>query len=95
MPGSVRDMPDKCTGHGCFPPRADICSSSHVIINGRPAHRVGDGWKSHCCKSCHSGTQATGSSTVFYELKKHARIGDKINCGSSNATGSNNHFVGG
>ena len=56
---------DQCTGHGCFPPRANISASGNVFINSIGAHRVGDGWAVHCCGPvCHGGSQATGSSTV-------------------------------
>ena len=86
---------DQCTGHGCFPPRANISASGNVFINSIGAHRVGDGWAVHCCgPSCHAGSQATGSSTVFVNGIALARIGDSISCGSTNAQGSPNVFAG-
>jgi len=96
MAGAVR-LGDTCTGHGCWPPRANIEASDNVFINGRGAHRVGDAWAAHTCPSIpetHSSVQATGSETVFINGKPAARIGDSIACGSSNATGSNNVFIG-
>lgn len=92
--GAVR-LADICTGHGCWPSRANDMASTNVIINGRGAHRVGDHWPTHCCgPACHDSSQVTGSGTVFVNGKALARIGDSIGCGSSNATGSNNVLVG-
>lgn len=95
MPSVVR-LGDTCTGHGCFPPRANVAGSPNVFINGRGAHRVGDGWAVHCCDdSCHDSVQAIGSSSVFVNGRPLARIGDAIACGSAAAVGSNNVFAGG
>jgi uncharacterized Zn-binding protein involved in type VI secretion len=47
MPGVARKG-DVCTGHGCFPPRANAGWSPDVFVNGRNVHRQGDGWSSHC-----------------------------------------------
>lgn len=91
--GAVR-LGDSCSGHGCWPSRVNDSASSDVLINAKGAHRVGDHWVTHCCKSCHDSTQATGSSSVYVNGKALARIGDSIGCGSSNATGSNNVIVG-
>jgi uncharacterized Zn-binding protein involved in type VI secretion len=64
-------------------------------VNGIGAHRVGDSWAVHCCGIvCHGGNQANGSSTVFVNGQKLARIGDSISCGSKNAQGSPNVFAG-
>ena len=95
MPAIVR-FGDICTGHGCWPSRANSSASTTVFVNGQGAHRVGDGWAAHTCPDIpetHGSTQATGSSTVFVEGKALARIGDSIACGSSNATGSPNVFA--
>ena len=43
----------------------------------------------------HEGTQATGSPNVFVNRKPLARIGDAIDCGSSNLTGSRNVITNG
>jgi uncharacterized Zn-binding protein involved in type VI secretion len=94
MPGAVR-LGDTCTGHGCFPSRANTSASSNVFANGKGAHRVGDSWASHCCPNhgCHGGSQASGSPNVFVNGKAWARIGDSIDCGSSNATGSSDVII--
>jgi uncharacterized Zn-binding protein involved in type VI secretion len=77
-----------CTGHGCFPPRTNLSSSSKFFIEGRGVVRVGDVWAPHCCKTCHIGIQATGSKKMFVEGRPVARMGDFISCGSKNLTGS-------
>ena len=60
---------DKCTGHGCWPPRPNISGSPDVFANAIPVHRVGDQWAVHCCCTpkckCHPSTQCSGSPTVF------------------------------
>jgi len=43
----------------------------------------------------HEGTQATGSPNVFVNRKPLARIGDAIDCGSLNWTGSRNVITNG
>lgn len=95
MPGVVR-LGDNCTGHGCYPPRANSSASGNVIINGLGAHRVGDSWLPHGCGVCvpHGSVQASGSSSVNANGMPLARIGDSIACGSSNATGSGNVIAG-
>ena len=96
MPGATR-LGDNCTGHGGFPPRTNISASSDVFINGKGAHRQGDGWSVHCdpSPSCHSSSLASGSSSVFVNGKQLGRIGDPVACGSSIAAGSGNVFAGG
>lgn len=88
---------DSCSGHGCFPPRTGTGASPNVTINGRPAHRAGDGWNLHCCpkKGCHPGVISGGSGSVFINGLPAARIGDSVGCGSVIAMGSNNVFIGG
>ena len=41
MPGIVR-LGDICTGHGCWPPRANSSASTDVFVNSRGVHRLGD-----------------------------------------------------
>ncbi len=97
MPAAVR-LSDRCTGHGCWPPRPNAGASGDVFANGRGAHRVGDPWQPHTCPSIpetHASTQASGSPTVFVNGRAWARVGDAIACGSANATGSPNVFVNG
>jgi len=95
MPAAAR-LGDTCTGHGCWPPRASSAGSSNVFINGKPAHRVGDGWSSHCCPNngCHSSALAAGSGSVFVNGAALGRVGDSVACGSAVASGSGNVFAG-
>lgn len=93
MPAAVR-LTDMCTGHGPYPPRPSVSASSNVFINNLGSHGVGDQWAVHCAGSCHDSKQATGASSVFVNGKAVARLGDMIACGSSNAQGSPNVFVG-
>jgi len=94
MPAVARKG-DICTGHGCFPPRPNDQGSPNVFINGKPAHRVGDHWKVHCCgRKCHDSVLRDGSGTVFVNGKGLGRIGDAVACGSRVATGSSNVFAG-
>jgi len=87
---------DRCTGHGCWPPRPSTGSSSTVFINGIGAHRQGDGWATHCCgPACHASTLAQGSASVFVDGRALGRIGDPVACGSRVAQGSPNVFAGG
>ncbi len=94
MPAVAR-LGDKCSGHGCFPPRANDSASSDVFVNGIGAHRVGDTWVEHTCnKKTHDSTLSVGSSTVFVNGKAVGRIGDDVACGSVIAQGSPNVFSG-
>jgi len=96
MGSAVVRLGDICTGHGCYPARANISASSDVFVNGLGVHRVGDSWSAHSCPDTppHGSTQASGSGSVFVNGKAVARVGDSIACGSSNATGSSNVFIG-
>lgn len=86
---------DRCSGHGCFPPRINTSASYNVLVNGLGWHRYGDTWESHCCgKHCHGGVLDNGSNSVFINGKRAGRIGDAISCGSVIINGSNNVFVG-
>lgn len=46
MPGVVR-RGDKCSGHGCFPPRPAITWSPNVFVNGRNVERRTDQLQVH------------------------------------------------
>jgi uncharacterized Zn-binding protein involved in type VI secretion len=93
MGSPIVRLGDTCTGHGCWPPRANVGASGNVFVNGIGAHRVGDPWAAHTCPSIpqtHASVQASGSGTVRVNGAPVARTGDSIACGSSNATGSGN-----
>jgi uncharacterized Zn-binding protein involved in type VI secretion len=95
MPATVR-LGDSGTGHGCWPPRANVAGSPDVFINDRAAHRVGDGWAAHTCPAIpetHAGSLAAGSGTVFVNGRALGRIGDPVSCGSAAATGSPDVFA--
>lgn len=100
MPAVTR-LGDTCTGHECFPPRNSIEGSPDVFVNGKAAHRQGDGWDVHTCThpkvphGTHGGSLAAGSSSVFVNGKQLGRVGDPVDCGSSVAAGSSNVFAGG
>ena len=95
MPAVTRQG-DGCTGHGVFPGRSSVAGSGNVFVNNKAAHRVGDGWGSHCDpKSCHGGSLAAGSGSVFVNGKPLGRVGDPVDCGSAVAGGSGNVFAGG
>lgn len=96
MPAVTRQG-DGCTGHGAFPPRNSVSGSGNVMINGKPAHRQGDGWEIHCNPKpvCHGGSLAAGSGTVIVNGKQLGRVGDPVDCGSAVAAGSPDVFAGG
>ena len=94
MPAVVR-LNDVCTGHGCFPSRANDQGSGDTFVNGIPVHRQGDHWETHCCgPPCHDSTLAAGSGTAYVNGKQLGRVGDPVACGSACATGSGDTFAG-
>lgn len=94
---SVSRLGDKCSGHGCFPPRPNSSASGNVFTNGIPTHRQSDSWLPHCCPNngCHGSVTSAGSSSVYVNGLQIARIGDPVACGSVIAQGSGNVFAGG
>ena len=95
MPAIGR-LGDRCSGHGCYPPRPNDQASSNVFSNGIGVHRQGDHWVTHCCgDSCHDSNLAKGSSTVYVNGKQCSRIGDPVVCGSAVIEGSPNCYCGG
>ena len=85
-----------CSGHGCFLSRPSGGGSPNVMINGIPAHRVGDYWLIHFCPplgTSHDSVMGSGSPNTFTNNLGQARIGDAVACGSTAATGSPNVFV--
>lgn len=95
MPG-VSYLGAMGSGHGCFPPRANVEASPNVYVNSIPVHRESDAWGTHCCgSSCHDSVLASGSSTVYANGLQLSRIGDPVACGSVVAECSDNVFAGG
>lgn len=95
MPAACR-LGDMSTGHDGFSPRPNVQGSPNVMINGIPAHRVGDKWTFHNkSRATHEGVLAQGSPNVFVNGMPIGRIGDQISCGDTVAQGSPNVFVNG
>ena len=98
MPAVTRKG-DSCTGHKTWPPRSSTGGSSDVFVNGKAAHRQGDGWGPHCSIKrkypCHAGSLSGGSSSVYVNGKPLGRVGDGVSCGSGVASGSSDVFAGG
>lgn len=95
---AIARLGDVCTGHDCYPSRPNVQGSGNVFVCGIPAHRMGDGWASHChCgdDGCHGGVTVRSSGTVFCNGLGLARVGDKVSCGSSIATGCGTCTAGG
>lgn len=83
------------SGHGGFPSRPNITASDNVFVNGKPVHRVGDHWPTHCDgNSCHDSITIQGSSSVFVNGVPLARVTDALNCGDTILTGSEDVFCG-
>lgn len=96
MPEATR-LNDNCTGHDACPPVPLIEGSPNVIINERPAGRVGDHYSTHGCvaHSDHQDVIASGSSKVVINGKPAARIGDAVSLGGAVQDGSGNVIFGG
>ena len=93
----VTRLGDLCTGHGCWPSRANNSASPNVYANDIAVHRHTDGWALHCCPPiplCHSSILAAGSGTVFANDLGVGRITDPVACGSTVQTGSPNVYAG-
>lgn len=96
MPGVAR-LGDFCTGHSCWPPRANNGASSDSIVNGRGIHRQSDSYPPHSWppNPPHGAILSSGSSTVIVNGLQCGRCGDPVSCGGSVATCSSNVFAGG
>ena len=83
-------------GHGCFPPTPIIAGSPDVLINGRPAARVGDPLLLHGCGNCppHPRSISAGSGNVIINGKPAARVDDAIGCGGKLSSGSGDVLIG-
>ncbi len=96
MPQATR-LDDCCTGHDACGARPLITGSGNVLINGRKAGRKSDIYQSHGCDAhaTHNDEIVGGSSTVFINSLKAARVGDDISLAGTVLEGSKNVFVGG
>ncbi len=94
MPGITR-IGDALSGHGCWGDHNIDAGSQNVFVNGIPASRAGDVSTAHCCLAdCHTG-KMSGSNSVFINGKSAQKVGDPVDCGSTQAAGSQNVFIGG
>ena len=95
MGKAITRLGDKSLGH-CFESRGNVAGSPNVFIDGIAAHRIGDAWPTHTCKTkSHSSITVIGSGSVFVNGVALARIGDGLDCGDTIAEGSPNVFSGG
>lgn len=71
------------TDHDGFPPTPIIEGSSDIIIDNKPAARVGDKLAPHAKPGSppHDRAISTGSSTVFFNGKPAAITGSEVGCG--------------
>lgn len=101
MPGAVRqgDTTQGACAKGGSRHGSCVTCSGNVLINGKGAHRQGDGGPTNCGKGGNFISN-NGSSSVFINGIPAARIGDSTqckDCGSSgqHANGSSNVMIGG
>ncbi len=83
MSNKAATIGDIGTDHDGFPPTPIITGSQDIIIDYKPAARVGDALAPHAKpkSSPHARTITTGSSTVFFNGKAAAITGSEVNCG--------------
>jgi uncharacterized Zn-binding protein involved in type VI secretion len=85
---------DSLSGHGCFGGHNIAVGSDNVFVNLIPVARAGDSSTVHCCGPvCHSDVMS-GSNSVFVNGKSAQKVGDPVACGSTQASGSSNVFIG-
>jgi uncharacterized Zn-binding protein involved in type VI secretion len=95
MPSAHR-LGDMGSGHAChFVPSPALGGSTNVLVNSRPAMRVGDQYLPHACPmqcvpGVHPRQLAKGSTSVFINGRPAGRRGDSICCGGQAMTGSSN-----
>lgn len=71
------------TDHDGFPPTPIIEGSQDIIIDNKPAARVGDALAPHAKPNHppHDRAISTGSKTVFFNHKPAALTGSEVGCG--------------
>ena len=80
---------DITTGHGCHAPSIGITASPNVLINGLPAHKVGDTFSPHTCgNDVHSDVAVVGSVRVIINGTGAMRLGDTLAPGGAMAEAS-------
>ena len=86
---AVHRLGDSCSGHPPPGPgpRPTISASGNVNANGKGIVRAGvDSYDLHG-DPLHSGKLSSGSSTVFVNGSPCGRVGDPVDCGSTEAAG--------
>lgn len=79
-----------CTGHGCWPPRANNEGDPRLTVGGRPVHVQGHAWAAHTCPAIpetHASVLAAGSARLTIGGRGVGRVGDPVACGSTVAEG--------
>jgi len=72
-------LPDLTTGHGCYAPTVGTTASLNVMINGLPAHKVGDTFTPHTCGTdVHPDVATVGSTKVIINGTAAMRLGDVL-----------------
>lgn len=85
---------DLLTGHDCWGDHNIDAGSGDVFANSIPVSRSGDVSTVHCCgPDCHAGNMS-GNNSVFVNSKSAQKVGDSVSCGSTQAEGSPNVFIG-
>ena len=70
---------DITTGHGCYAPTIGTTASLNVMINGLPAHKVGDTFVPHTCGTdVHPDVATVGSTKVIINGTAAMRLGDVL-----------------
>lgn len=97
---SAARIGDSILPHDCWSGGVISSGSGDVLINGKPAARIGDSgtphtWTCPDSKPPHGVVISSGSGSVLINGKPAARIGDGTACGSSISAGSGNVLIGG
>lgn len=80
----IARLGDLDTGHSSWPSRPIIQASPDFFVENKAVAREGDALAIHCNPdNCHPGVIASGSSTVFANNKRVARISDPVSCGGT------------
>jgi uncharacterized Zn-binding protein involved in type VI secretion len=87
MPGMLKSTVDVTGGK-------NVVGSPNVIVNDKPAVRIGDSILPHGRASHSKAVMATGSSTVFVNSIPACRGGDIADCGHVSSSGSGNVIAG-
>lgn len=87
MPGVIRQSADVTGGK-------NTVGSPNVLVNNKPAVRIGDAVQPHGRGSHRGPVMAAGSGTVFVNNIPLCRAGDVANCGHAAGPGSDSVSAG-